>query len=371
LVFLWPAYVGFGGVDQGFMPEMVVNDALIGAGSFTGASFANASKSRLWNYGAWFANRYKNATNIIWVHGGDYGDKADKGGVFTPAQKAAVGDLFAGMKSVANQRSVLHTAHWSRDSLATDIDFPAGAFDLESAYADGASAEWTQKGYAHTPAAPTFMIEGLYELARGTDPDRRFQWSAMLGGIGGYFFGNENLWPFEPGWTATLNSPGAQDMARLNAFVRSLPWYALVPSGLGGSKTLVTAGGGTVSPQSDDYVAAAGTPDGSWLVAYVPPAHRGTFSIDMSALSGTAHARWFNPTNAVYTEGGSGLANAGARSFIPPSSNGSSFNDWVLTLHVEPVVGAPVPLPGTTTWGSGLLFAFLGLCSARRARRRG
>ena len=46
-------------------------------------------------------------------------------------------------------------------------------------------------------------------------------------------------------------------------------------------------------------MAAAATPDGTLLVAYVPPAHTGTITIDMTALRGTRAGRWFNPTTGT------------------------------------------------------------------------
>jgi Protein of unknown function (DUF4038)/Putative collagen-binding domain of a collagenase len=373
LVLLWPSYVGYAGGDEGWMSEMVVNDAIVGAGGFAGQPFANASKSRLWNYGAWLADRYKHTANIVWVHGGDYGDQADNGGVFTSAQKDAVNDVFAGLKSVPGQLSTLHTAHWSRGSLATDLLLAAGSFDLESVYSNTATAQFVRSGYAHAPALPAFEIEDYYENDPNTQgqPDRVFQWWAMLGGIAGYFYGNNNVWPFALGWTSSLDSAGAQDMARMNSYFRQVAWYNLVPSGLDGMKALVTAGGGTAFPQSDDYVSAAAARDGSLLIAYVPPGHTGSLSVDMTAMGGVTHARWFNPTSGTYSEIASALPNTGTRAFTPPTSNGSAFNDWVLELAAcasgSCTVGSAVPVRREATWVLGALLAVAG---ARLSKRR-
>lgn len=101
-------------------------------------------------------------------------------------------------------------------------------------------------------------------------------------------------------------------MARLNAFVRSIDWYNLVPSGLSGMKTIVTAGGS--QPVFPDYVAAAASPDGMLLVAYIPPDHLGPITIDMTVMSGEAQARWFNPATAAYTVLGT-FSNTGHSNF--------------------------------------------------------
>jgi hypothetical protein len=194
---------------------------------------------------------------------------------------------------------------------------------------------------------PTFLLEEPYDEegpdgnnvnGAATQPVRRFQWWGWLSGIGGYISGNGYVWPFNSlpptsDWRLHLNTQGAQDMARLNAFVMSIAWYNLVPSGLNGMKILVTSGGSDVS--FTDYVAAAATHDGTLLVAYVPPAHSGPITIDMTAMSGPTQARWFNPTTAAYADAGVGLQPLGTMAFAPPGDNGTGFTDWVLLLEKQ------------------------------------
>jgi len=92
---------------------------------------------------------------------------------------------------------------------------------------------------------------------------------------------------------------------------------------------------GNSSPSSSDYVAAAATPDGTLLVAYVPPDHSGSITIDMTAMSGPAQARWFNPASAAYTLIVGTFPNTGTTTFTPPGNNGSGFSDWVLLLEKQ------------------------------------
>jgi hypothetical protein len=120
-------------------------------------------------------------------------------------------------------------------------------------------------------------------------------------------------------------------MARLNAFIRSIAWYKLVPSGLGGMTNLITAGG--MSVDSNMYVAAAAAPDGTLMVAYVPPAHVGPISVNMATMCGPVRARWFDPTSGAFLDIATGLANAGQYSFVPPGSNSAGSSDWVLLLE--------------------------------------
>ena len=252
----------------------------------------------------------------------------------------------AGMKGVAGQASLNFSAEWDSESIYTDqADLTLqAAGTLQGAHSfNGDVNTFARKGYAYpSRTMPTFLLEEPYDQEgpdgnsvnpNATQPVRRFQWWGWLSGIGGYSAGNGHVWPFTSGWQSHLNTQGAQDMARLNAFVRSIAWNNLVPSDLGRMRTLVIAGGS--SPASSDYVAAAATPDGTLLVAYVPPAHSGSITIDMTAMSGPMRARWFDETSGAYSDAGTGLANIGLRSFGPPGTNSAGENDWVLILEKQ------------------------------------
>lgn len=338
LVFPWVAYLGFHANDEGWMAEMVALDAVVGAGGFVGQPWADNTKPRTWNYGAWLAQRWKNYPHLIWTMGGDYGSGANP---LTTAQKSAVNNIMAGLKSVTGQQSTFFTAHWDRPALATDVVLTAGSFDLNLCYCDEAVAEVTRRGYAHTPTIPTFLGEYYYEddLFGGSAPYRKYVWWGFLGGIAGGFFGNEQLWRFDDGtpgtdYTTLESTQATNDAARQFAFYKARPWHRLKPSGLGGMGTLVTAGGGTAVPQSTSYVAAAATPEGDLLLAYVPPAHTGTITVDMTKLAATAQARWFDPTNATFTNIGS-IANTGTHVFTTPATNSAGDADFLLVLETS------------------------------------
>ena len=325
--FMFPAYAGAGGGEAGWMVEMTANGV-----------------SKMTTYGTFLAARYKTRGNIVWMLGGDYGAGANN---FTGPQLAVELAMLAGMQGIAGQRSKNFSAEWWGDTIYTDQADATlrAAGTLEGAYSFAGHVNTVaRKGYAHSPPMPTFLLEEPYDEegpdgnnvnGSATQPVRRFQWWGWLSSIGGYISGNGFVWPFNVGvWPNHLNTQGARDMARLNAFVRSIAWFNLVPSGMGGMGTLVTAGGS--SPASSDYVAAAATPDGTLLVAYVPPAHSGSITIDMTAMSGPMRARWFNPASAAYTLIGTGpFANTGTSSFTPPGDNGTGFHDWVLLLEKQ------------------------------------
>jgi uncharacterized protein DUF4038/collagenase-like protein with putative collagen-binding domain len=314
VAFMFPAYVGFKGGDQGWMQEMVAN-----------------GPSRVQAYGAFIANRYRQQKNLVWMAGGDKGE-------FNAAEAAVESSLLQGMQGVGGQQSLQFSAEWSGDSIATDQPTFGKLMTLNGAYSwEGSVVAQGRRAYAHEPTRPAFLLEEPYDEEgpdgngvnpSATQPVRKFQWWGWLSTIGGYIAGNGYVWPFKPGWESHLDTRGARDLARLNAFVRSIEWHRLVPSGLGGMKRL--AGGSP--PGAGDHVAAAATPDGTLLVAYVPPVHWGAVAIDMTALSSPARARWFNPWSGAFTPIGEGLPNDGVRRFTPPGDNGSDWSDWVLVL---------------------------------------
>lgn len=358
MVFVWPAYLGFHVNDEGWLNEMVIVDAVTGAGGFTGQPWADATKSKLWNYGAWLADRWKAYPHIVWVMGGDYGANTQ---TLNTAQRNAVNNVMAGLKSVAGQSSLLYTAHWERPCISDDTTMTAGAWDLNFAYADDATAELTRRGYAVASVKPTILGEYFYEagLFGGSAPYRRYLYWGLLGGIAGTFFGHEQLWRFDDGtpgtdYTTLLATTGTLDASRLFAFFKARPWHRLRPNGLNSIGTLITAGGGTASPQSTTYVAAAATPEGDLLLAYVPPAHSGAITVDMTKMSGTSAARWFDPTNATFTAIGA-FNNAGTQAFSVPGTNSAGAADFLLVL--ETIAGIAAGVATATAVGASIATA--------------
>lgn len=331
LVFFFPSYVGYGGGNQGWMQEMTAN-----------------GQTKMQTYGAWVANRYKNQKNLVWMVGGDYGTGSLP---FNSAQTAAENGLITGLRSVTGL-SIFYSAEWNSGSIATDQSSFGNLMSLNGAYSwEGDVGGQGRRAYGYSSTRPSFLLEEPYDQ-EGPDgnnvnpnsfqPVRQYQWVGWLSTIGGYISGNGYVWPFNStpaasAWTAHLNTQGAQDMARLNTFIKSIPWYNLVPSGLNGMKNLVTAGGGNTSTTvsgSMSYVAAAATPAGDLLVAYISPAHSGSITIDMTAMSKAVQARWYDPSNGAYTViTGSPFSNTGTRAFTPPGNNSRGEKDWVLVLN--------------------------------------
>ena len=323
-VFFFPAYVGYDGGDQGSMQELIANGVV---------------KSTA--YGSWVAARYKNQKNIVWMLLGDMGK-------FTAVQKEAEGALITGLKSVTGQLSTEYSAESGPGQSSADQPDFGDQMTLNGAYT------WTIKdmsvpklgriAYSHNPVMPAFLLEEPYDEEgpdgnnynpSATQPVRRFQWWGWLTTIGGYISGNGYIWRFNPPeWQKHMDTKNTYDMGRLNSFIKSITWWKLVPSGLDGMKTLITAGGST--PSDSDYVAAAATPDGTLLVAYIPPWHNRSITVDMTAMGGATKARWYDPTSGNYTKiPGSPFANKGTHQFTPPGKNHAGEGDWVLLLEAS------------------------------------
>jgi hypothetical protein len=195
--------------------------------------------------------------------------------------------------------------------------------------------------YSHIPVLPAYLIEEPYD-EEGPDgnkfnpnaiqPVRRFQWWGWLTTTGGYIAGNGYIWPFiDLWWEKHLDTPATIDMQMLNSFIRSIHWWELVPSGLSGMRTLITDGGS--SDTSKDFVAAAATPDGTLLVAYVPPDHTGSITVDLTILKKQVRAYWYDPTNGKSIEiAGSPFAGNGPYQFTTSGRNSRGESDWVLKL---------------------------------------
>jgi hypothetical protein len=323
LVFMFPGYVGWNGEEQGWMKELVAN-----------------GPERVSAYAVWIASRYRNRKNIVWMLLGDMGK-------FNAEQKNAEAALIKGLRSVASQQSMQYSAEsFSGQNSADNADF-GNEMTLNASYTWELKVPVpyiARKAYAHSSVLPSFLLEEPYDEEgpdgnnynpNATQPVRRFQWWGWLSTIGGYISGNGYVWQFvDPVWQQHLNTQAALDMSRLNQFIRSINWWELVPSGLNGMPTLIADINNIDT--SATYVSAAATKDGSLLVAYIPPAHQGSVSINMSVLKNKVYGYWFDPTSGSYSsDSTSPFDNKDVHLFTPPVKNSNGAADWVLLLSVR------------------------------------
>jgi len=73
------------------------------------------------------------------------------------------------------------------------------------------------------------------------------------------------------------------------------------------------------------------------FIAYIPPAYKGNrITIDLTVLSGTGYAYWFDPTDGQFLAAQSStITNQGNGNFLIPGKNKAGARDWVLLIQTQ------------------------------------
>jgi hypothetical protein len=293
------------------------------------ANIAANSADKWRRYGLYLGKRYKTTSNIIWQFGNDH--------ITTFAQHAIV----RGIKEAGDKH--LMTVNWRpkrfQEGSAWVRKYEHGEdwIDLNAWYINApisqgaAPCYWQKIEYERPNPMPSFLTEGEYQqpYAKATDLVCRMQnyWVALGGGCGGSVYG--------AGWLADefdhetyRNNGGRVQAIHFNRLFSGRRWTALVPDY---GHTFITAGYGTLSPTTTDYVGAA-VDQGSLGMAYCPK--NVTITADMSRFSGKVSARWYDPTDGTYRiVPGSPFPNNGLRQFATLGKNRGGDADWVLVLE--------------------------------------
>jgi hypothetical protein len=308
LVLLAPAYVGSLGGDHGWYGEMVAN-----------------GPDKLRAYGRYLGRRYREFTNILWVHSGDW----------DPPRKDLVRAIADGIREF--DAYALHTVHNHPDTMVLDYWKGEQWLQLSSVFTYNrvvyASA---LKEYARPEQMPYFLIESAYEHEHqaGGLRVRSQAYQALLSGASGHVYGNNPIWHFDgPGlypaptsWQTALYSSGARSMTHVRTLFASIPWWRLVPDTKG---ILVNNGTGT----GHDRAVAAMTDDRMLALVYLPSTRE--VRINLQRLQGRSFtARWYDPAEGRYIETEDMRPPVTeARSFVPPGSGGGSNRDWILIIE--------------------------------------
>ena len=318
LVLLTPSYLGVKGGSHGWYQAMVAN-----------------GPDRLGQYGEYLGRRYRDFTNILWVHAGDY----------NPPRKDLVRAIAQGIQKF--DRSALHTAHGAPGTSAIQHWQGEPWLQVNTIYTN--KLYMTSKPvyaaaleqYGRSERMPFFLIETAYENNKGheaTEQRLRLQaYQAVLSGAAGHVFGNNPVWHFDgPGlypapasWQKSLGSRGAQSMMHLRTLFMAVPWWQLEPDT---DYTILTDG---IGPEGDRAVAAS-TADRSLVVLYIPS--RRDFTVDLGKFAGPeVSALWYDPADGQFSAvSGSPFPAKGTHRFGPELGNNSSgFDDWVLILEVQ------------------------------------
>jgi Protein of unknown function (DUF4038)/Putative collagen-binding domain of a collagenase len=326
VVMLAYTYLGYEGGDQGWYAEVL----------------DQPDRRALVDWGRWIGNRYKDSPNIIWLGLGDYTPPPESDGV---ARAAAIAE---GIKSAGAAQPFMAEPS-GPDQIPGDITGFGSVVDTNSFYGygeagEGAVYETADRAWRSAPTKPAWMQEGTYEYENNSghftgqpwETRRGRFWSVLAGGTAGDGFGSRDAWQVKD-FPASLSTPGADYASVAFDLFETLPWWELRPSGTDpgfAGTTLISSGQGTWG--GADYITSAVTDDHDWLLAYVPVIGRGvrTFAVDMTAMTGTARARWFDPATGTYLAISKGyeLDSEGTRTFTTPGLRGDDTDDWLLVL---------------------------------------
>ncbi len=283
-----------------------------------------------YGYGRYLGKRYGEFPNIIWFSGNDFQTWR------TRSDTARVQAIARGIRDAdPGQLQTVELNYKVSSSLDDETWRPF--ISVDSVYTYAPTYAELLKEYRLPRHLPTVMVEANYEFEAWHYPVnletlRRQEYWSMLSGASGQFYGNKYTWQFIEGWQNHLDTPGSQQMLYASRFFAARPWYKLVPDD---RHAVVTAGYGKFatrgSPNDNDYVTAARTPDGKLVVAYIPSVR--AITVDMTKLSGRVRARWFDPSRGKYTPvAGSPFPNTGRRQFKPSGTHADGAGDWVLVL---------------------------------------
>lgn len=289
-------------------------------------------------YGQYLGNRYKNFPNVAWLNGNDFNSWR------TPNDDALVQAVAKGIKSV--DPGHLQTVELNTPT-SSSLDDPTWIpiISINGTYTYSPTYIQMLHSYNQTPIEPTYLVEAHYDLENVGDPSdygtpsvlRRQEYWALLSGGTGQFYGNAYTWTFKPGWQSNLDTVGVAQFRIWRDFFGSLPWQDLVPDQ---SHSVVTGGLGSYGNlkthvSESDFCTASKTPNGSFVVAYLPTLRK--ITVNMASLKAPANAKWFDPTNGTYIDvSRQSFPNSGTRDFTPPGRNHDGDGDWILLLLASP-----------------------------------
>jgi hypothetical protein len=292
--------------------------------------------SNAYTYGHYLGARYRNASNVIWINGGDWAvSDATTANIWRAlAQGLTDGDGGVHLMTFHPRGGAASRTYWANESW---LDFDM----IQSGHTrDSASYSMIGTEYARSPVMPVIEGEANYEdlpvnaasgstsgpLLNAYDVRKKAYWD-VFAGAAGTAYGADEVYQFSTGggpsgltWQAALNLPGAGQMKYLRSLMESRTYLTRVPD-----QSVVTS---SVYSGTDRIQA---TRDAGGRFAMVYSASGRAFTVNMSKVTGTSgvNAAWFDPrTGKVIAIGR--FADMGTRTFTPPTSG--SGQDWVLTL---------------------------------------
>ena len=301
-----------------------------------GGNIGSMSSTNATNYGTFLGNRYKTATNIVWIVGNDY-----------------LSSQWAGRD--ANYKHVMDAIAAAGDAhiMTAWFDTPVGASgtgkdntawdtytDLAGIYTYANTYTSYRASIADTtPTIPVYGQEMSYDGEKNTvvgPPStskhalRRFSWEAATCGARGAFFGQHDVWTFDGSQLTAVADAASAEQAIVTTTVKAIGGWET----LANNASLISGGAGTADNttganyETDTFATAAITSDGKHAICYFPN-NRGSVTLDLTQMtSGTKVATWLDPSN------GSTSSESTPASPTMPGSNHDGDADWVLLVNV-------------------------------------
>ncbi len=290
-------------------------------------------------YGRFLGERYRTASHIVWVLGGDRAAPTPESQAIWRAMARGIA---IGVSGREDYSAVLMTYHPAGPGTSAEyfhrdewLDFNG----LQSSHGPLVQ-NWkmVQRDYSRHPPKPVIDLETTYvEIVFGkqTEPltddmARRAAYWAVFSGAAGHTYGHNSIWQmFAPGkppygkartpWKEALDSPSAIQMGHLRRLIESFPFLSQRPDQSFIVTEPATPSETSLALRGDEY-ALVYTPTGAPI------------QLDMDRLGlDQVRASWFDPRTGTIHEIGSCVGH-GRQTFTPPH-RGTPAADWVLILR--------------------------------------
>lgn len=300
----------------------------------TGPEIFNPENAKA--YGEWIGKRYANATNLVWVLGGDRMPQNE-------THLSVIRKMAEGIKST--DKNHLLTFHptggqSSYDFFADDawIDFhmsQTGHKVGNPDYRQNIQAYSLKNIKPHINGEPNYEDHpndwnpGEKGWMDDFDTREAAYWNMLSGGAG-HTYGNHNIWQMydesrtpvnnaRTNWRVAMDYRGAYSMGYMRRMFEKRNWQKLVMD-----QSVIVGD----NAEGLEYKIAAVSSDKDFMMVYIPYGRKTT--VDMSKLNAkNIRAWWFNPRDG-YTIALGDMDNSGQKEFVPTSVGRGS--DWILVL---------------------------------------
>lgn len=304
-------------------------------------------------FGEYLGRRYRDATNVIWVNGGDRPPIKD-GIDYSPVWRS----MAEGIKAGVGEHTLM-TYHPSGQSSSSEafhhdnwLDFnmwQSGHMTPDWPIWDSITADYERRpmkpvldgepNYEDHPINP-FTRKWLPEYGYFRDYDVRKQaYRSVFAGACGITYGHHSVWQMytaerEPinfpdcDWYTAIERPGAAQMIHLRRLVESRPYFSRIPD-----QTMLVSDEG----EGAAHIRTTRDAEGHYALIYLPLAAQ-IVTIDLQTLAGQEiNAWWYDPRTGASTHIDTLTGQPTVR-FTSPTEG----PDWVLVLD-DAAAGFGVP----------------------------